>query len=144
MNDTKTVVGTWNFVEAWDVGDNPMSPNEKTYPWGDPAAGYWAFDSSGHMGLHISANPPLPNLGDDWLAGATTNLLLASLNANAYMAYFGTYTFDGANITIQVFNDVLRAYTGTPQVRPYKLSADGDELLIGDGVSYLRRLVRLT
>jgi len=144
MNATKTIVGTWNFVEAWDIGDNSMSPNAKTYPWGNPAAGYWSFDSSGNMGLHISCNPPLPNLGDNWLPTATTNLLLASLNPNVYMAYFGTYSFDDANITIQVFNDVLRAYTGTPQVRPYALSAGGDELIIGDQTSYLRRLVRLS
>jgi acetolactate decarboxylase len=146
-----SVVGTWEMVEAWDIGDDPNDPTKLTYPWGNPPSGYWVYDPSGNFGLQISLNPPLPipNGNANWLSPtppweAPCDLLRQSLTPNVYYAYFGTYKVDYAGGTIdqQVFTDVLRQYTGTPQPRPFKL-VDG-ELLIGDLKSYLRRFKRLS
>jgi hypothetical protein len=67
--------------------------------------------------------------------------MLASFNN--YMAYWGTFTVDYVNnvVTHNVVTDVLRAYTGTSQPRPFELS--GDELIIGDQQTYLRRFKRV-
>lgn len=144
-----SIAGTWQLVEAWDIGDDPDAPTKKTWPWGNPASGYWAYDASGHFGLQISMNPPLPIPGDppnpNWITPtAPVELLRESLTPAVYYAYFGTYTVDykAGVITHQVFADVLREYTGTPQPRPFRL--DGNNLIIGDEQSYMRRLVRLT
>jgi hypothetical protein len=60
-----------------------------------------------------------------------------------YMAYFGTYTVDKATNTVthNVTTDVLRAYTGSVQPRPFKI-VDG-VLQIGDGTTYLRCFKRV-
>ncbi len=56
-----SVVGTWQLVEAWDIGDDPKQPDKKTWPWGDPASGYWVYDSSGNFGLQILEEPAAPH-----------------------------------------------------------------------------------
>jgi acetolactate decarboxylase len=144
-----SIAGTWQLVEAWDIGDDPTDPSKKTWPWGNPASGYWTYDTSGHFGLQISMNPPLPIPGNppnpNWITPtAPVELLRETLTPAVYFAYFGTYTVDhgAGTITHQVFADVLREYTGMPEVRPFRLA--GNELLIGDDKTYLRRLVRLT
>lgn len=144
-----SVVGTWQLVEAWDTGDDSIAPTKKTWPWGNPASGYWTYDSKGNFGLQISTNPPLPIPGTppnpDWLTPtAPVELLRETLTPDVYYAYFGTYTVDSTRgvITHQVVADVLREYTGTQQQRPFRF--DGKDLIIGDEKSYLRRLVRLT
>ncbi|HXA18202.1 MAG TPA: hypothetical protein VN380_14480 [Thermoanaerobaculia bacterium] len=51
-----------------------------------------------------------------------------------------TYTVDYESkiVTANVIMDVLRQYSGTARPRPFKIVRD--ELLIGDGKTYLRRL----
>jgi acetolactate decarboxylase len=153
-----SVVGSWQMVEAWDIGDDPNDPTKKTYPWGNPPSGYWVYDPSGHFGLQISLNPPLPIPAGNasWLTPAPPweapcDLLRQSLTPNVYYAYFGTYTVDytpdaggsvKGTIVQQVFTDVLRQYTGTPQPRPFELA--GQDLIVGDGVTYVRRFKRLS
>ncbi|HSS52026.1 MAG TPA: lipocalin-like domain-containing protein [Thermoanaerobaculia bacterium] len=167
MNE-QSIVGTWALVEAWDIGDNPSDPTQKTYPWGNPPAGYWVYDSSGHFSLMISQNPALPIPADPfstssppqsqsgWLTPAPPwtvpyDLLIATFaTANPY-AYFGTYTVElddqdphlGGTILHTVFSDVLRVYTGTVQKRTFLF--DGHDFLnVGTPGQYLRRLQRLT
>jgi hypothetical protein len=60
---------------------------------------------------------------------------------NAYIAYYGTYTVDSANITVQVEGALDPSQVGTAQARPYELS--GDTLIIGDQVTYKRTLKRV-
>jgi hypothetical protein len=139
--DFGPIVGSWQMVEAWDMND-PGKPG-KSYPWGNPPLGYWVYDSAGNVSVQISINPPLPIPdGAWWTMGATANEdMLASINN--YMAYFGTYTVDYKSgvVTANVITDVLRQYTGTAQPRPFKIVKD--ELLIGDGKTYLRRFKRV-
>lgn len=171
MNSTiRSIVGTWQLVEAWDIGDDPAHPTARTYPWGDPPAGYWVYDRSGHFSLMISQNPPLeippdpftgkPQFG--WLAPSAPwqvpqALLVESFSTAQPYAYFGTYEVtpdpafpDDPNRGIvlhTVVSDVMRAYTGTVQSRPF--TWDGDDYFdVGNPGSatgcYLRRLKRLT
>lgn len=138
------IVGSWQMVEAWDMND-PGKPG-KSYPWGNPPLGYWVYDSAGNVSVQISINPPLPVPQQSWwqLGGyVATGLMLESFNN--YMAYWGTYTVDYTTNTVthNVTTDVLRQYTGTSQPRPFKLANDDNELLIGDGETYLRRFKRV-
>ena len=144
MSD-QTIVGCWQMVEAWNIND-PKKPEDKTYPWGQPPLGYWVYDPAGNVSVQISINPPLPNVDvttPNWwdLASIVTDSMIASFDN--YMAYFGTYTVDyeSGTVTHNVTTDVLRAYTGTAQPRPFKI-VDG-ELLIGDPTSYIRRFQRV-
>ena len=94
----------------------------------------------------ISQNPALPipedpftcNAQPDWLSPCAPwevphNLLLDTFSkANPY-AYFGTYTVEmdtcnptNGNIIHEVFADVMRAYTGNKQIRPF--SFDGPNI----------------
>jgi hypothetical protein len=165
MNEpSQSIVGTWAMVEAWDIGDNPSDPTQKTYPWGNPSAGYWVYDSSGHFSLMISQNPALPIPADpfsgspqpDWLNPTAPwtvpyDLLISTFATASPYAYFGTYTVElddhaphlGGTILHTVFSDVMRAYTGTVQSRPFRF--DGPDFLnVGVPGQYLRRLQRLT
>jgi len=164
MSQTQpTVVGTWALVEAWDIGDNPKQPTEKTYPWGNPPTGYWVFDTSGHFSLMISENPPLPIPTDpftgapqpSWLTPAAPwkvpyDLLIDTFAKAEPYAYFGTYTVEmnpgnigSGNLQLTVVSDVMRAYTNTVQTRPFTF--DGNDFInIGTPGQYLRRLQRLT
>jgi hypothetical protein len=139
--DFGPIVGSWQMIEAWDVND-PGKPG-KSYPWGNPPLGYWVYDAAGNVSVQISINPPLPLVDAAWWTmGKTANDdMLASFNN--YLAYFGTYTVDyeGGIVTHNVITDVLRAYTGTAQPRPFKIVRG--ELLIGDGKTYLRRFKRV-
>lgn len=146
----------------------PSHPNEKSYPWGNPPAGYWVYDKSGHFSLMISQNPALPIPPDPFTADPQSSWLSPSPpwkvpyellietfgpSTNPY-AYFGTYTVEmnekdpgSGTILHNVFSDVMRAYTGTVQARPF--SFDGPNFInVGNpgttSGSYLRRLERLT
>jgi hypothetical protein len=141
-NDFGPIVGSWQMVEAWDMND-PGKPG-KSYPWGNPPLGYWVYDSAGNVSVQISINPPLPLMDAPWwtmTSQAALDGMLASFNN--YMAYFGTYTVDYESgiVTNNVITDVLRQYTGTAQPRPFKIVKD--QLLIGDGKTYLRRFKRV-
>jgi len=164
-----SVIGTWAMVEAWDVGDNPAQPTTKSYPWGNPSAGYWVFDTSGHFGLMIAPNPALPIPADPfsgapqpgWLNptapwAVPNQLFLETFVTASPYAYFGTYTIAmdhgsllKGNLLLTVSNDIMRGYTGTVQTRPFTF--DGHNFINvgnpGDGKTsgdYLRRLQRLT
>jgi hypothetical protein len=138
----ETVVGCWQMVDAWNI-DNPGDP--KTYPWGQPPLGYWVYDPAGNASVLISINPALPIVpnSENWWdqsSEGVTSAMQASFD-NCY-AYWGTYTVDYVKgiVTINVVADVLRAYTGTPQPRPFKF--ENGELVIGDD-TYERRFKRV-
>jgi hypothetical protein len=55
--------------------DDPSDPSKKTYPWGNPSAGYGVYDRGGHFSLMISQNPPLAiPAGPFSVAGPITSL----------------------------------------------------------------------
>lgn len=167
MSFTKEfITGTWEMIEAWDIGDDPDDPSKKTYPWGNPSSGYWVYDSAGHFSMIIYPNPALPIPGDpitgksqpEWLHAKKPwkvpySLMIESFSTVNPYAYFGTYTVEMTTETgnsgvihQQVQADVLRAYTGTQQPRPFTLETVGgvDYINVGVSGSYLRKLRRLT
>ncbi len=163
--DKSFITGTWEMIEAWDIGDNPDFPEMKTYPWGDPSSGYWVYDSSGHFSMILSQNPALPiprnpltgEPSPNWLTPLDPwkvphKLLMETFHEAQPYAYFGTYTVElntetGAGTINQVVTaDVLRAYTGTLQPRPFVLETvkGVDYINVGEKGVYLRKLRRLT
>lgn len=162
--DENFVIGTWEMIEAWDIGDDPSEPSKKTYPWGNPSSGYWVYDKSGHFSMIIYPNPALAIPGDpitgdpqpNWLHPhepwtVPNSLLMESFSTINPYAYFGTYSVEmtGANSGVihqQVTADVMRAYTGTQQPRSFTLETSGgiDYINVGEPGQYLRRLRRLS
>lgn len=141
----ETIIGCWQMVEAWNI-DDPSKPRQKTYPWGKPPLGYWVYDPAGNASVMISINPALPNIPNtenwwDMTSESVTAAMVASFD-NCY-AYFGTYTvdYDAGVVTVDVVADVLRAYTGTQQPRPFYF--EKGDLVIGDPKSYIRRFKRV-
>ncbi len=132
------LVGTWQLVEFWNA-KGPGQP--KTYPFGEHPLGYFVYDATGHVHIQIARNPQGPNVSEQQRAALNADELRPMLDG--YVAYFGTYTVDAAKgvVVHHVEGDVRREYTGTDQPRPFVLR--GDELVIGDGKTWLRRLVRV-
>ncbi|MGQ0642965.1 MAG: lipocalin-like domain-containing protein [Gemmatimonadaceae bacterium] len=138
---TPRLVGTWRLVSYENVDE----AGRLTRPYGNPPLGFFVYDAAGNVFIQISKNPPLnrvPGTDDDSpLPGASSLVLRETLEA--YIAYFGTYSVDSARkeIVHRVVSDVWRDYSGTEQRRSFRLM--GDTLVIGDGKSFRRVLVRV-
>ena len=132
MSEQSKLAGTWRLISAEDNINGKWVP----YTFGNPPSGYFIYDATGHASIQIMTTPPQkitkPNK-------PTPEEALAIFNG--YIAYYGTYTVDSTNITVQVEGAWNPSQVGTPQVRPYKLS--GDTLIIGDQVTYKRTLERV-
>jgi len=72
--------------------DGSMGP----YTFGNPPSGYFIYDSTGHASIQIMTTPPQQIASDP----PTPTQALAIYNN--YIAYYGTYTVDLINITVQV------------------------------------------
>ena len=137
-----SLVGTWRLVEFWDRA-TPTSPI--SYRYGRNPTGYFTYDVTGHVSIHIMRGPDLFRVdtarGEQWFEKATPDEL--RLAVDGYRAYFGTYTVDAANgvVVHHVDGDSRGLYTGTDQRRKYRLN--GDTLMIGDGTTSHRVLVRV-
>ncbi len=158
-----SIIGTWSLADAWDIGDNPSDPTQKTCPWGNPPAGYWVFDKSGHFSLMISQNPALPvpldpysgNPQPQWLNPTAPwkvpyELLIETFVTANPFAYFGTYSVEmdakdpnSGMLIMNVFSDVLRVYTNQIEKRPFTFESN-DIVNVGVDGQYMRVLRRLT
>ncbi len=127
------VTGTWRLISAEDK--DPNTGKWVPYTFGNPPSGYFIYDATGHASVQIMTTPPQTIATPD---SPTADEALAIFNA--YIAYYGTYTVDSANITVQVEGTLDPSQVGTAQARPYELS--GDTLIIGDQVTYKRTLKR--
>jgi len=142
MNPDKTtgtsektqLVGTWRLISAEDK--NPDTGKWVPYTFGNPPSGYFIYDATGYASIQIMTTPPQKIATPDT---PTPDEALAIFNG--YIAYYGSYTVDSANITVQVEGALDPSQVGTAQVRPYELS--GDTLIIGDQVTYKRTLKRV-
>ena len=119
------LVGTWRFVEITDF-DSTGAPIQY---YGDKPCGFIIYTATGQVSVHI-ARCPTPDLSAPELAAT-------------YNGYFGTYTVNDARglVTHHVQGGSAPDYIGTPQQRPFKIS--GDTLILGDGQSWKRVLVRV-
>ncbi len=128
------LVGTWRLISAEDV--DPNTGKWVPYTFGNPPSGYFIYDATGHASIQIMTTPPVTIASPD---NPTANEALAIFNA--YIAYYGTYTVDDVNITVQVEGAWDPSQVGTNQARPYELC--GDTLIIGDQTTYKRTLERV-
>jgi hypothetical protein len=135
-----SIVGTWKVVKYEDHGPD----GSVSYPYGENPVGYFVYDATGHLSVQIMRTPALktfPGMREGTGDGASYRAAFL-----AYVAYFGTYTVDAAKgtVTHHVEGSMRPDYTGTDQVRPFRI--DGDRLIIEihQGKQYLRReLVRV-
>ena len=135
------LIGTWRLVR-----DEDRSKDGKIdYPFGKHPLGYFVYDQTGHLSVHIMHNPPLPPLASGHKDTATDAEKVKGYDA--YVGYFGTYRVDKAKQVLhhQVEGALDTTYTNTDQLRPYRLV--GDVLIIAadksDGSSYYRELHRV-
>ena len=130
----KEIVGTWKLISAEDraSASDPWIP----YTFGNPPSGYFIYDATGHASIQIMTTPPQVIVTPD-----TPTPTEALAIFNAYIAYYGTYTIDETNLTVQVEGAWDPSQVGTPQARPYELC--GDTLIIGDQITYKRTLTRV-
>jgi hypothetical protein len=128
------LVGTWRLISAEDF--DSQTGKWVPYTFGNPPSGYFFYDATGHASIQIMTTPPQQITTPD---SPTPDEALAIFNN--YIAYYGTYTVDAANIYHQVEGAWDPSQVGTVQTRPYELS--GDQLIIGDQVTYKRVLGRV-
>lgn len=135
------LLGSWSLVRFEDTDTNGVVVK----PFGDHPRGLFVYDATGHVSINIARNPaaaPFASGDDD--KGSDAELRAAF---DGYVAYFGTYRVDPVRhvVTHVVTASLQPSYTGTDQLRPYRLT--GDVLVIGgprpDGSSYYRELHRL-
>ncbi|HEV7744522.1 MAG TPA: lipocalin-like domain-containing protein [Pyrinomonadaceae bacterium] len=131
----KAVVGTWKLISAEDrsSASDPWVP----YTFGNPPSGYFIYDATGHASIQIMTTPPQKIATPD---SPTPTEALAIFNN--YIAYYGTYTVDAKNITVQVEGAWDPSQVGSSQARPYQLKGE-NTLIIGDQVTYKRTLKRV-
>jgi hypothetical protein len=133
----KNLVGTWRLMSAEDRS----SPSD---PWvngtfGIPPSGYFIYDATGHASIQIMTTPPV-KLADPASPNSPTPAEALEI-FNGYIAYYGTYTLDDKNIYHQVEGAWDPRQVGSVQTRPYELK--GDQLIIGDQITYIRVLQRV-
>lgn len=138
-NVQEQLVGTWRLISAEDK--DPNTGQWIPYTFGNPPSGYFIYDATGHASIQIMTTPKqvIDTTGNPPAANPTPGQALAVFNN--YIAYYGTYTVDQTNITVQVEGAWDPTQVGTDQARPYELK--GDTLIIGDQVTYKRTLQRV-
>lgn len=138
--ESRALIGTWRLVEFADLDKQ----GKWVYWFGEHPKGYVVYDATGHMHIQIMKVPPLPPFTEsNWDLGTSPSAEHAVAAYNAYESYFGTYTVDDVKhvVTHHVEGSVHPDYTGTEQLRPFKL--EGDRLEIGDGKTYRRVFERV-
>jgi hypothetical protein len=128
------LVGTWQLVSAEDK--DPNTGKWVPYTFGNPPSGYFIYDASGHCSVQIMTTPPVKLASPDNPTPAEALDIF-----NNYIAYYGTYTVANGQIQQQVEGAWDPSQVGTDQARPFQL--DGDTLIIGDQVTYIRTLKRV-
>jgi len=130
----KQVLGTWKLISAEDraSASDPWIP----YTFGNPPSGYFVYDATGHASIQIMTTPPQKIATPDSPTPAEALAIF-----NGYIAYYGTYTVDAKNITVQVEGAWDPSQVGSSQARSYQVK--GDKLIIGDQVTYKRTLKRM-
>jgi hypothetical protein len=127
--DYNELVGTWKLVSAVteDAGTK-----EQVHLWGEKPNGYLVLTPGGRwIVLQTAEGREAPKAGDDFRAAF-----------QSLLAYTGRYRVDGNKITIGVDAAWDESWTGTEQVRFFKLEAGrllieaapanlGGKLLIG-------------
>jgi hypothetical protein len=133
----KALTGTWELVRY----ENTAPDGTVTMPFGARPKGYFTYDATGHLSIHIMRTPPAPPFaaGND-LKGTDAEVRNAY---DSYAAYFGTWRINPeGTAVIHIVEGALRpSYTGTEQFRPFTL--DGDTLVVRPSPGEYRELRRV-
>jgi hypothetical protein len=132
----QSVAGIWKLVSAEDR-DSPTDP-WVPYTFGNPPSGYFIYDASGYASVQIMTTPPVSVTEPENQSPSAAEALDIW---NGYIAYYGTWTVDAENITVQVEGAWDPRQVGSAQARPYQL--EGDTLIIGNQTTYKRTLQRV-
>lgn len=135
MTNRDVLVGTWRVVsyETWNA------QGEVSTPFGNEPSGYAVFDPTGHAFIQLMRTPPIPPFASPQ---APTPEEIRGAHS-AFAAYYGPYTVDAAvrTITIRVEGSNMPSYTGTNQVRPFRV--EGETLTFGVPGQYQATLVKV-
>jgi hypothetical protein len=110
------LVGGWELVNA----GNP-NPNIKAFGPGD---GYLVFQPDGRFALQLALSG-LPKFASNNRAAGTADENKAVVQGS--IAYFGTYTLDGSDLTLHIVRCTFANWNGTDLKRPVT-SLTADEL----------------
>jgi hypothetical protein len=107
--------GTWRLLS---VVKTDLATGETSDLWGDSPVGYINYGPDGRM-IVINARSDRAKP-----AGSTPTPEEAQALFNSVLAYAGTYTIDGNEITHHVDISWNESWTGTRQVRTFRLEGD--------------------
>lgn len=112
------LVGTWRFIEFVDFD----SAGRATYLLGRAPRGYLIYTTTGHVSVHLGPGADVP--------------------AASWESYVGTYSLDsGGTAVIHHIEGSSAPITANDEARPFVLR--GDTLILGDGRTWRRVLVRV-
>ncbi|TAL47178.1 MAG: hypothetical protein EPN92_05170 [Chitinophagaceae bacterium] len=131
-NHKPSIVGTWRLYE--DIVTDSLG--NKIYLFGEHPIGYFIYEPSGHLSIHIMRIPaPSP------LNFSTASIEQLRERLEAGLSYFGHYTIkDDSTVIHHVEGGTVASYIGTDQLRRYRIK--GDTLQIGSPVNPCCRLIR--
>jgi hypothetical protein len=112
-------LGTWKLVSVtFEYQDN----GEKTQPYGAHPSGYLSYGADCRMSALIVSEGRKPPAGDFPTSAEKAGLY------DGLVAYAGTWSITGDKVTHHVDLSWNQAWTGTEQVRQFRI--DGDRLYI--------------
>ena len=131
-NHKPSIVGTWRIFE--DIVTDSLG--NKNFLFGEHPIGYFIYEPSGHLSIHIMRTPaPAP------LNFPTASIEQLRERLEWGLSYFGHYTIkDDSTVIHHVEGGTVASYIGTDQLRRYRIM--GDTLQIGSPVNPCCRLVR--
>ena len=132
----KAITGTWKLVRY----ENTSPDGTVTMPFGARPKGYFTYDPTGHLSIHIMRTPPVAPFASGDAKGTDAEVRNAY---DAYAGYFGTWRINPeATAVIHIVEGALRpSYTGTEQFRPFTLN--GDTLIVRPVPGEYRELRRV-
>jgi hypothetical protein len=132
-----SIVGTWQVIEWWA---RDAKSGARQYPYGKQPAGYYVFDDTGRMFVHVAAAGTGDRLGPGRWRTLSQDDLRQLIERR--LAYFGSYAVDAARgvISEHVESDLARELAGATRDLPFR--RDGDRLLLGDGETWQAVLMR--
>ncbi|PIQ43454.1 MAG: hypothetical protein COW05_04560, partial [Gammaproteobacteria bacterium CG12_big_fil_rev_8_21_14_0_65_46_12] len=86
-------IGTWRLVHSIEIDEH----GQKHYPFGDDAVGYIIYDAKGTMAVQITRRNRQAMNAKSLKTASVDELKQA---AGDYLAYFGQYTIDEENETV--------------------------------------------
>jgi hypothetical protein len=111
------LVGTWKLL-SWE---NRTVDGEVSYPLGEDASGYIAYNEDGYMFVAIMRSARKPFATGDLLSGSAAEKAGA---AETYVSYCGRYDFYGDTVIHHVELSLFPNWVGVAQERLVKIEGD--------------------